>query len=115
MRHMSGGFDAEGDWSLHFVRHEGIEFYTVISGESWLSVDGVRDPVRVKRGDCFLLPRGRTFRMASDISLTPLDAVIFSSTAQNGCINWYNGGGQFFSDCGHLALADDHADILLGS
>jgi len=111
---MSGGFDAGGDWSLHFDQHEGIKFYAVVSGECWLSVDGVPDPVRVKSGDCFLLPKGRAFRMASDMSLTPLSAVIFLSTAQNGRINLYNGGGQFFSVCGHFALTGDHADILLG-
>lgn len=112
--YMSGGFDAGGDWSLHFDQLEGIKFYAVVSGECWLSVDGVPDPVRVRSGDCFLLPRGRAFRMASDTSLAPLDAATFLSTAQNGRINLYNGGGQFFSVCGHFALAGDHADILLG-
>jgi AraC-like DNA-binding protein len=112
--YMSGGFDAGGDWSLHFDQHEGIKFYAVVSGECWLSVDGVPDPIRVKSGDCFLLPRGRAFRMASEMSLMPLDANIFLSTAQNGRINLYNGGGEFFSVCGHFAVAGDHADILLG-
>jgi AraC-like DNA-binding protein len=111
---MSGGFDAGGAWSLHFDQHDGIKFYAVVSGECWLTVDGVADPIRVKSGDCFLLPRGRAFRMASDMSLTPLDAVTWLSTAQNGRINVYNGGGQFFSICGHFALTGDHADMLLG-
>lgn len=111
---MSGGFDAGGEWSLRFDRHEGIKFYAVVSGECWLSVDGAPDPLRVKSGDCFLLPRGRAFRMASDMSLTPLDADVFLSTAQNGRINLYNGGGQFFSVCGHFTLAGDHAGVLLG-
>jgi AraC-like DNA-binding protein len=110
---MSGGFDAGGDWSLHFDQHEGIKFYAVVSGGCWLSVDGVPNPVRVKSGDCFLLPKGRAFRMATDMSLTPLGAGTFLSTAQNGRINVYNGGGQFFSVCGHFALVGDHADILL--
>src|SRR5580704_19682772 len=133
--YMSGGFDAGGDWSLHFDPHEGIKFYAVISGKCWLSVDGEPYPVRVRSGDCFLLPRGRAFRMASDMSLTPLDAVTFLSTAssgvsdmsltpldavtflstaQNGRINLYNGGGHFLSVCGHFVLAGDHADVLLG-
>jgi len=112
--YMSGGFDAGRDWSIQFDRHDGIKFYAVISGECWLSVDDVSDPVPVRSGDCFLLPRGRAFRMASDLSLTPLDGAIFFSTAQNGRINPYNGGGHFLSVCGHFALAGDHADILLG-
>ena len=60
--YMSGGFDAGRDWSIQFDRREGIKFYAVISGECWLSVDDVSDPVRVRSGDCFLLPRGRGFR-----------------------------------------------------
>ena len=32
---------------------------------------GVPDPVRLKTGDCFLLPSGRPFRLASDLTLTP--------------------------------------------
>jgi hypothetical protein len=52
--------------------------------------------------------------MASDMSLTPVDAVIFLSMARNGRINLYNGVGQFFSVCGTFALVGDHADILLG-
>jgi AraC-like DNA-binding protein len=113
--YMSGGFDAGGDWSLQFAQHDGIKFYAVVSGECLLVVDGVPDSVYVKSGDCFLLPRGRAFRMASDLSLPPLDAVVFLSTAQNGRVNSYNGGGQFFSVCGHFGLSGDHADVLLGA
>ena len=112
--YMSGGFDAGGDWSLHFDQHEGIKFYAVVSGECWLSVDGVADPLHVKSGDCFLLPRGRAYRMASDMAVTPVSAVVFLSTAQNGRVNLYNGGGHFFSVCGNFELVGEHADILLG-
>jgi AraC-like DNA-binding protein len=111
---MSGGFDAGADWSIRFDQHQGIKFYAVISGECSLWVDGMTDPLLVKSGDCFLLPRGRAFHMASDLSLPPLDADAFFLTAQNGRINLYNGGGKFFSVCGHFKLAGDHADILLG-
>jgi AraC-like DNA-binding protein len=113
--YMSGGFDAGGDWSLQFETHEGIKFYAVVSGDCWLAVDGVPEPVRVKSGDCFLLPRGRAFRMASDLSLEPLDAFGFLSRAQNGRVNTYNGGGEFFSVCGHFGLSGDHAEVLVGA
>ena len=112
--YMSGGFDAGKDWSLHYDRHNGIKFYAVVSGECWLMVDGVPDPIRVGSGDCFLLPRGNAYRMASDTSLTPLDAHVFLSTAQNGRMNVYNGGGHFLSACGQFSVAGDRADILLG-
>jgi hypothetical protein len=42
------------------------------SSNSWLSVDGIPDPIRLKAGDCFLLPRGRAFCLASDLTLPPV-------------------------------------------
>jgi AraC-like DNA-binding protein len=51
--------------------------------------------------------------MSSDMSLSPVDAGVFLSTAQGGRINVYNGGGQFFSICGQFGLLGDFADILL--
>ena len=49
--YMSGGFDAGGEWSIQFPPHEGIKCYAVVSGQCWLSVDGVPDAVRLKTGD----------------------------------------------------------------
>ena len=63
-----GGFDAGAEWSIHFGRHEGIKCYAVVSGACWLSVEGVADAVRLMTGDCFLLPRGWPFRVASDLA-----------------------------------------------
>ena len=69
----SGGFDVGGELSIQFPQHEGIKCYAVVSGQCWLSVEGVPDAVRLKTGDCFLLPSGRPFRLASDLTLTPVD------------------------------------------
>ncbi len=73
--YVSAGFDAGGKWSIQFSnQHERIKCYAVVSGECWLSVEGVPDAVRLKTGDCFVLPSGRPFRLASDMTLTPVDA-----------------------------------------
>src|SRR5208282_517328 len=78
----SGGFDAGGKWSIQFPRHEGIKCYAVVSGECWLCVEGAADAVRLKAGDGFLLPSGQPFRLASDRTLTPTDAITVYSTAR---------------------------------
>lgn len=112
--YISGGFEAGGEWSIAFGQHEGIKFYAAVSGECWLSVEGVPDAVRVKSGDCFLLPRGLAFRVASDLTLKPVDAFTILPAVRDGGITCYNGGGDFFSVGGHFALTGDYASVLLG-
>jgi AraC-like DNA-binding protein len=110
----SGGFDVGGELSVQFPQHEGIKCYALVSGQCWLSVEGVPEAVHLKAGDCFLLPRGRPFRLASDLSLPPIDyRTILSASRANG-ITPYNGGGDCFIVGGHFALTGNHAGILLG-
>jgi AraC-like DNA-binding protein len=112
--YMCGGFDLAGAWSIRFGQHEGIKCYALVSGQCWLSVDGIPDAVRLNAGDCFLLPRGRPFSLASDLSLTPVDAHTIFPLPLNGGIASWNGGGDCFGVGGHFALGGDHAGILLG-
>jgi AraC-like DNA-binding protein len=113
--YMCGGFDVGGDLSLQFPRHEGIKCYAVVSGNGWLAVDGVPDAVRLTTGDCFLLPRGRPFRLATDLTLTPVDALaLLAAPRRNGGIVSFKGGGDCFIVGGHFALSGSHANILLG-
>ncbi|MBM7044191.1 MULTISPECIES: AraC family transcriptional regulator [Rhizobium] len=109
-----GGFDVGGDWSIRFGRHEGIKCYAVVSGQCWLSVEGVPDPVRLKTGDCFLLPRGWPFCLTNDLALPPIDARALFSRPKNGGIRLLNGGGDFWGVGGHFVLSGDNAGILLG-
>jgi AraC-like DNA-binding protein len=112
--YMSGGVDMGGEWSVRFGQHEGIKCYALVSGHCWLSVEGVPEPVRLEPGDCFLLPRGRPFVLASDPALTPVDAFSLFQFPLNGAIRTVNGGGDCFSVGGHFTLGGKHADILLG-
>jgi AraC-like DNA-binding protein len=110
----SGGFDVGGELSIQFPRHDGVKCYAVLSGHCWLSVEDIADPVRLKTGDCFLLPSGRPFRLASDLSLTPIDARTIFAKPGSGRIHSFNGGGDCFIAGGHFAFTGKHAEILLG-
>ncbi len=111
---MSSGFDIGGEWSIQFPQHEGIKCYAVVSGQCWLSVEGVPEAVHLKTGDCFLLPLGRPFRLASDLALTPVDYKSVFSTPGKGGITTWNGGGDFSGVGGFFGLDGKHAGILLG-
>jgi AraC-like DNA-binding protein len=112
--YMCVGVDAGGEWSIQYPQSEGIKCYALVSGECWLAVEGVPDAVRLKTGECLLLPSGRPFRLASDLGLTPVDVRTIFPAALNGGIASLNGGGDCFGVGGHFAFTGKHADILLG-
>jgi AraC-like DNA-binding protein len=113
--YVSGGFDVGGSLSVQFARHEGIKCYAVVSGQCWLSVEGVPDAVRLTIGDCFLLPQGRPFRLATDLTAPPIDALtLLAAARRNGGVVSINGGGDCFIVGGHFTLSGSHAGILLG-
>ncbi|PRD50050.1 AraC family transcriptional regulator [Phyllobacterium myrsinacearum] len=113
--HMSAGFDAGGEWSVQFPEsRDSIKCGAVVSGQCWLSVDDVADPVRLDTGDCFLLPHGRPFRLASDLTLSSVEAVTVFSAARNGGIAVHKGGGDCFLVSSRFALTGNHASVLLG-
>ncbi len=110
----SAGFDFGGDWALAFGPHEGIKFYAVISGECWLAMDGVPEPVRIATGDCLLLPRGRPFKVARDLAFEPIDPTTTFTGGETGGVTVYKGGGNLFGVAGEIALTGGQAEVLLG-
>jgi len=112
---LAGGMDVGGPMSLQFVRHTGVKCYALVSGQCWLAVEGVETPVLLQAGDCFLLPHGRPFRLASDLALEPVDAsVMYLTRDRAGGVTRYNGGGDVFMVGGFFALAGEQAGLLLG-
>jgi AraC-like DNA-binding protein len=113
--YVSAGFDAGGKWSVQFAPHDGfIKCYAVVKGRCWLAVDGIPDAVRLEAGDCFLLPSGRPFRLASDLTATPVDAEAIFSVARYGGVAVCNGGGDFLLVGSRFGVNGDQAGILLG-
>jgi AraC-like DNA-binding protein len=109
----AGGFDLGGDFAIKFPKHESIKCYAVVSGQCWLSVEGVPDAVRLTAGDCFLLPRALPSCLASDLKLEAVDAPKIFPFPLNGRITSCNGGGDCLLVGGNLVLTGKPADILL--
>ena len=88
--YITAGFDAGGEWAVRFAGQSGrIKCYAITKGQCWLSVDGVPDPTRLHTGDCFVLPGGRGFTLASDIDVDtfpPATCLLAPITAAASCI-----------------------------
>lgn len=111
---MSGGVDAGGDWALKFEQDQFFRCFALVSGECWLSMDGVGDAVRLQAGDFVVLPHGRAFRLASDLKVTPVDIMSVIKAPLQGRIFSWNGGGACLALSALFNFARDHAPILLG-
>lgn len=109
----AGGFGAEGDLAIQWPRHDGIKCYALLTGECWLVVDGVGEPVRLRAGDCFLLPRGFPFRLTTDLALTPVDFQILRAQGRVAGISKDACGAARFIAGGHFALAGSQAKLVL--
>jgi AraC-like DNA-binding protein len=109
-----GGFEAGGDWSIRFDPFEGIKCYAVSTGACWLAVDGAGEPVLLEQGDCFLLPRGGPFRVASDLSLPSEDWKRHFIGKRDGELVKLNDSRGVTVLGGHFLLAGPHLEMLLG-
>ena len=111
----AGGFAVLDDIAIRFPKHAGVKCYAMLAGQAWLVVDTVPDPVLLHAGDCFLLPRGLPFRLATDLALEPIlytEAFtrpnIFRDTPGDNLDAPYIAGG-------HFALSGGHAEMILQS
>jgi len=113
--YVAGGFEIPGEMAIQWPRHEGIKCYAVVSGQCWLSVEGVPDTVLLTAGDCYLLPPGAPFRLATDLAAPPVEFLTLRE-------RWRSEDGRAEkkeSSCylvgGHFVLTGSHADFLLSS
>ncbi|HVJ07234.1 MAG TPA: AraC family transcriptional regulator [Acidisarcina sp.] len=112
---ISGGFMVPGDMAIYFPKHQGIKCYAVLAGQCWLVVEGVPEPVLLQPGDCFILPRGFPFRLASDLSLEP---VLYTDAIAR--LSMRSEAPEVTAGAGHIAggffrFTGRHAEMLLHS
>ncbi len=111
--YVSGGYAIAPGMAVHFPRRAGVKCYAVISGQCWLSVEGVDQDLLLKAGECYILPHGLPFCLATDRSATAVDYATLQSAHRWG--NEVPGdqkGGCFLAG-GHFALTGPQAELLL--
>lgn len=110
---LAAGFEAGGDWAVRFPESAGnIKSGAVVSGTCWLAVEGLDEPVRLQTGDCFLLPMGRSFRLASDLSVSPVEAQDIFPRVRQGGVAMLGGGSDFSIVSSRFALEGPQAELL---
>jgi len=113
--YISGGFELGADVAIQFPKHQGIKCYAMLSGQCWLSVEGVSKAVLLTAGDCFLLPRGLPFSLATDLSLPRADFQTLRLARKLSCAAASNKAEGSYIAGGHFILTGSHADLLLKS
>ena len=106
-------FRAGDDWSVAFGPSNGIKLFAVISGEGWLAIDASQAPIRVRAGDCLLLPSGCSYRIASDLGLSPLDGDDIVRALLRNEIAQFGHGTGCFGLAGYFDMAGENAELLL--
>ena len=110
------GFDVGGDWAVRFDNQTGrIKCYAVASGTCWLVVDGGGEPIRLTTGDCFVVPSGHSFMLASDVVLPPIPAHVAFAGARHGGVVVQGGGGGTFLTGTRFEVGGRNAPALLAA
>ncbi|WP_346949260.1 AraC family transcriptional regulator [Dyella sp.] len=107
---LTGGFTAGGAWAIRFPAPEKIKFFAVVRGHGWVLIDGEPAPLRFDTGDVGLIAAPRSFVLASEPGVEPIDAMaVFAGT--NGTAQL--GDGRDFAHIGGHVLLDPASGKLL--
>jgi AraC-like DNA-binding protein len=108
---VTGGFTAGGSWAIRFPPPDKIKFFAVVKGSCWVSIDGETAPIAFQTGDVGLLTAQRSFVLASDPSVAPVDAMSVFSGAGRSVAQL--GDGRDFAHIGGHVLLDPASGRLL--
>jgi AraC-like DNA-binding protein len=67
--------EAGGPWRLAFPGSSHVRFGAVAEGFCWLTTSENGEPLRLERGEGYLLTRGQSYTIGSDVSLPAKDGV----------------------------------------
>jgi AraC-like DNA-binding protein len=106
-----GSLKAGGTWALKFPPPQKIKLTAVVKGACWLAVDSESVPLRLETGDVFVVPAERSYVLASDLKVRPLDGLeLFTKATDN--VGKVGDGNDFFAIGGHVASDPGRGDVL---
>lgn len=108
---LTGGFEAGGPWAIRFPARGKIKFSAVLKGGCWIALEGEPEPGRLEAGDVGLLAAQRSYVLASDLAVEPIDAISLFSGAGRTTAR-LGDGGDFAFIGGHV-LVDPASGGLL--
>jgi AraC-like DNA-binding protein len=108
---LTGGIRAGGAWAIRFPAPDKIKFFAVVKGACWVLIDGEARPIHFHTGDVGLLSAKRSFVLASDPGLVPLDAMSVFAGASVPMAQL--GEGDDFAHIGGHVLLDPASGRLL--
>jgi len=98
---LTGGFTAGGRWAIGFPAKDKIKFFAVVKGCCWVGLEGDSGMTRFEAGDVGLLAVPRSFVLASDPDVDPVDAMsLFSGAARTTAT--IGAGDEFEHIGGHV-------------
>jgi AraC-like DNA-binding protein len=99
----AGGFTAGGPWAIRFHPRHRIKMSVVVKGSCWFWLDGEPEPVRLEAGDVGLLTAQRSYIMASEPGIEPVEATsLFSGAGRTMAV--IGDGADFAFIGGHILL-----------
>ncbi|QWA09838.1 AraC family transcriptional regulator [Sodalis ligni] len=113
--YVSGGFVVNEKSRIQFPKHRGLKCYSVVAGSCFLAMEGVTDPVFMGEGDSILLPRGRPFCLATDLSSPPVNFDVQMAARRPDVPLFSDAVGGCSVLGGHFLMTGGHADILLNA
>lgn len=111
--YVSSGLKAGGNWGIQFGPQTNlIKCYAVISGSCWLKIDKIKEPINLTQDDCFVLPSGKPFILASDMRQPLTQAADIFPAARNGGEVIINGGNDFFIVGSRFGIQEQHTQLI---
>ncbi len=109
---LAGGFTAGAPWAVRFPPRDKIKMSAVLKGSCWIWLEGEAEPAHLHAGDVGLLAAKRSYVMASDPAIEPVEATsLFSEVGRTTAVL---GSGEDFAFIGGHVVLDPMNGQLIG-